>query len=69
MIERLLLLCIGISLLLLAGCSEKQIYKGFQERNRVDCMALPLPQQEDCLQEVESPRYEDYMRERQQSAQ
>lgn len=65
--DRLLFMCLGILLVLLAACSEKQIYKGFQERNRVDCMALPLPQQEQCLEEIRSPRYEDYMRERQEN--
>jgi hypothetical protein len=67
--DRLIFMCLGVSLIVLTACSEKQIYKGFQERNRVDCMTLPLPQQEDCLKEVESPRYEDYMREREQESQ
>ena len=66
--DRWLIICLGVSLVMFTACSEKQIYEGFQERNRVDCMALPLPQQEDCLKEVESPRYEDYMREREQDS-
>lgn len=53
----------GLLVLILAGCSNKQVYEGLKQSNRNDCLQLPPNQQQACLDKV-NQSYEAYQRER-----
>jgi len=50
--------------LLLAGCSNSQIYDAVQENRHIECSKLPQNQYEDCIRNYDTP-YAEYERERQ----
>ena len=49
--------------LILAGCSNQEMYEGLQRRNVSDCYRLPVAQQQDCLDRAREVSYEEYERE------
>lgn len=54
-----------VPVLLLASCSNKQLFDMTQETKRNECRRLPPNQYEDCMRSVE-PSFEEYMRKRQE---
>ena len=56
-------LLIMLSVLIIAGCSSRQIYDSFQYEQRNECMKLPGSQYDECLERVNKP-FDQYERER-----
>lgn len=58
---------VGITtlLLLLAACSNKQVYTAIQQNRQSECAKLPQVHFEQCMKDYGAP-YEDYARERQE---
>ncbi|HAC28366.1 MAG: hypothetical protein CMG79_19620 [Marinobacter sp.] len=54
----LLLVCV-----LVAGCSSKAVYDNVQRNNRQECVSVPPPQYDECIQRS-SKSYEEYERDR-----
>jgi len=54
------LLCL---LLLVSACNNQQLYHSVQKHNESRCRALPLAQQQDCMDELRGPDYDKYRRE------
>lgn len=50
-------------IVLLSGCSGRQLFDVAQESKRNECRRLPPAQQAECMRDVE-PSYEDYQRRR-----
>ncbi|MCH8500444.1 MAG: hypothetical protein LAT77_00870 [Aliidiomarina sp.] len=50
-------------IVILSGCSGRQLFDVTQESKRNECRHLPPAQQAECFREVE-PSYEDYQRRR-----
>lgn len=50
--------------LVLAGCSNKQLYSTIRENRRAECNKLPQSQVEKCMSEHDA-LYDEYRRERQ----
>jgi hypothetical protein len=48
---------------LLAACSNQQIYNAAQESQRVDCQQYPDTRYEECMARLDTP-YDDYEAER-----
>jgi len=57
--RRYIVLCCGMFLLTVSGCSA--LYKGFQMSARERCYQLTYPEQEQCLQENDL-EYDEYLR-------
>ena len=57
---KVLFVCV---LFTISGCSSKAVYDNIQRDNRQQCMDVPPPQYEECL-ERSSKSYEEYERER-----
>ena len=49
-----------------AGCTNRQVYEGLQERNRQQCYQLPQGEMERCLQRNDVD-YEEYRRQREET--
>jgi hypothetical protein len=52
-----------ITVILIAGCSNEQIYNSMQENQRMECGKLPGAQYEECMREFNTS-YKEYERER-----
>lgn len=52
---------------LIAACSNKQVYTAIQQNQRFECSKLPQAQSEECLRQFESS-YEQYEEDRQDIA-
>jgi hypothetical protein len=52
---------------LLAACSNQQVYTAIQQNQMQECSKLPQARFEECMKNVEGP-YEDYERDRQDLA-
>ena len=51
-------------LIVISGCSDKQIYESTQPKyNEAECMKLPKSQYEECMQH-DAQSYEEYEKER-----
>ncbi|MAT94224.1 MAG: hypothetical protein CME59_16705 [Halioglobus sp.] len=48
-------------LLVLAGCTNQQLYSAIQDNRRQECAKLPQPQYEECLRDYDTS-YEEYLR-------
>jgi len=59
---KLALLCL-FSSLLLAGCSQRQVYDSIQHNQQLECQKRPPAQYDECMAEVDTS-YDDYQRER-----
>lgn len=57
--------CLTFFVVILAGCSNKQLFDITQETKRNECRRLPPNQYEECMRSVE-PSFEEYMRKRQE---
>ena len=55
-----LLLVIALAM---AACSKQQVYQSLQDRNEAECFGLPVAQQQECLEQVKGPDYEEYQQE------
>ncbi|WP_434358815.1 hypothetical protein NF212_03345 [Parasalinivibrio latis] len=60
--HRTLFIALSTSVLL-SACTYRGVYEGLQYSERNECMKLPLNQQQECLDRVNTP-YRDYERER-----
>lgn len=58
----------SVVVLLLASCSNQQMYDSIQKNNEIRCFELPVPQQEECLEKVRSVGYEEYELERKKAS-
>ena len=48
-------------LLVMAGCTNEQLYNAIRENRIQDCENIPIPQQESCRAQYETS-YEEYRR-------
>ncbi len=55
-----------LTLLVLAGCSNRGVYEGVQASNRIECAKLPPSQYDDCMASANKP-YDEYERERKEA--
>jgi hypothetical protein len=55
--------------LVIAACSKQQVYQSLQYRNEAECYSLPVAQQQDCLEQVKGPDYEEYQQELEKAGQ
>lgn len=60
---RLIVVVLLVSLVGFAGCSARQVYEGVRASNRNECLQLPFPQQQECLENVDVS-YEEYQKRR-----
>lgn len=52
-----------VALANLGACSNQQVYEAVQRNQRLECQKIPLPQQDECM-EQNSESYEEYRRNR-----
>ena len=52
-----------VNLMVLCACTNQQLYDGLRTRNQAECRELPVAQQQDCLDSVDTPAYREYQRE------
>lgn len=57
----------SLTILVLAGCTNQQIYNAVQENRRMECGKLPQNQYEECIRDY-STSYQEYERARQASS-
>ena len=55
-----------LALLILAGCSNRDIYEVIQADNRYQCEKLPPSEYDECMQDA-SQSYDEYERERKEA--
>ncbi|PLY02625.1 MAG: hypothetical protein C0624_08095 [Desulfuromonas sp.] len=68
MTKRRLTTCLAIIALACAGCSYQAWYEGFREHERRQCYELTSPGEvRQCLDQINSLSYEDYLRAREKN--
>ena len=55
-----------VAVLMLCGCTVRQLYDGLQQHTRNECITLPLSQQADCMEQA-SVSFDEYQRMRKQA--
>lgn len=57
---------IFLLLLIVYGCSYREVYEGIQASNQNDCARLPASQYDECMEKA-NKSYEEYERERKEA--
>lgn len=60
-----MILIVMLSLLLVAGCSNRGWYEGMKNRERVLCNQVPASDYEDCMRQAEG-NYNEYEKQREE---
>jgi len=60
-----LFLLLMLLLILIAGCSNRQIYDAIQANQKNECLKIPSPEYEKCMERINKP-YDKYEEERQE---
>ena len=63
--KSIILIC-AIAMVLVCGCTKREVYESVQSNMRLECEKLQLPQRDECI-DAYSDSFEEYSRKREQA--